>query len=119
MGSRVGLGKVGTGARQRFGASFNLDLATSVVELGAATSVALVKRDNLGADQVRAVRKVRKCNSDCALIGDKAVHAPLAVAVAVLVELRPDGALAIALGRSDVDHNRALMRLCCITLAVV
>ena len=70
-----------------------------------------MESDDLGADQVLAVLKVRELDSDLSLVVDELLNSPSAVGETLLEDLGPDGTLTVGIGLGHVDHDRSLMRL--------
>ena len=105
----VGLRHVDASRKLSRAGAGNLDLTAAIVELGSALSAGLVEGDDLRADEVVTSLKAGEGDSDGTLIGDEVVNTPLAAAQALLVDLDPDIAFAIGLGRGDVDHDGPLV----------
>lgn len=95
----------------------NLNLGAGRVELGTTgavygeVGVGLVVSNDLGPDEVLALREARgESEAVLAPVLNQSLNGPLAVGVAILVELRPDLALAVGRRRSDVDGEGTLVR---------
>jgi hypothetical protein len=112
VGSLVCLGHVGTLGREGEGsATGDLDGTAAVVELGLARGRSLVQTNHLGADKVVASLKVGEVDRDETLVFDEGVDSPVGTGQTILVDLLPDGALAVgAVVLGDVDHYGTLVR---------
>lgn len=111
VGGGVGLGHVGASGRERDRSrAGDLDLTAAIVELGATFAAGLVETNDLRADPVVARLQVGDVDGDETLVLNEFFDSPLSVSETLLPDLGPDSALALALSRCHVDHDRTIVR---------
>jgi hypothetical protein len=105
----VRLGHVSASGGERSRTARDADLSTSVVELGGALTVGLMESNDLGTDEVVAIREVGELDRDLALVGDELFNSPFTARKTLLEDLGPDSSLALGIGLCDVHHDGSLV----------